>query len=71
MISFQKNVSSNFFQYSERNINSTETTDTSFFGAEKFEGVAVPGGLHAHLQQKDIEKKSKFDGANSGSKKKN
>jgi hypothetical protein len=74
-ISFQKNVSSSFFQYSERTINSTETNDTSkersdtqLFSAEKFEGVALPGGLHVHLQQKDI-KKSKFDGANSGSKK--
>ena len=52
------------FQYSERTIASTETnntskerSDTQLFGAGKFEGVALSGGLHAHLPQKDIEKK--------------
>jgi hypothetical protein len=32
--------------------------------------MALSGGLHAHLPQKDIEKKSKFDGGKSGHKKK-
>ena len=52
------------FQYSERTIASTETIDTSkessdtqLFAAGKFEGVALSRGLHAHLLQKDIEKK--------------
>jgi hypothetical protein len=52
------------FQYSERTIGSTETNDTStersdtqLFRARKSEGVALSGGLNAHLQQKDIEKK--------------
>ena len=68
--------SSSLFLYSERTIASTETNDTSegssdtqLFGAGKSGGVALSGGLHAHLPQKDIEKKSKFDGGNSGCKK--
>ena len=63
IISFQKKISS-LFQYSERTIASTETNDTStessvtqLFGAWKSEGVALSGGLHAHLPQKDIETK--------------
>jgi hypothetical protein len=68
--------SSSLFLYSERTIASTETNDTSegssdtqLFGAGKSGGVALSGGLHAHLPQKDIEKKSKFDGGKSGRKK--
>ena len=54
----------------EPSINSTkERSDTQLSGAENFEGVALPGWLHAHLQQSDIEIKSKFEGANSGCKK--
>ena len=52
------------FQYSERTIASTEINDTSqessdtqLFGAGKSRGVALSGELHAHLPQKDIEKK--------------
>ena len=41
----------------------------SLSGAGKSGGVALSGGLHAHLPQKDIEKKSKFDGGKSGRKK--
>ena len=55
---------SSLFQYFERSIASTETNDTSkessdtqLFGAGKFGGVALSGRLHAHLPQKDIEKK--------------
>ena len=69
--------SSSLFLYSERTIASTETNDTSkessdtqLCGAGKSGGVALSGGLHAHLPQKDIEKKSKFDGGKSGRKKK-
>ena len=76
IISFWKIISS-LFQYSERTIASTETnntskerSDTQLFGAGKFEGVALSGGLHAHLPQEDIEKKSKFNEANWGWKKK-
>ena len=36
--------------------------------SQKEKGVAWSGGCHAHVPQKDIEKKSKFDGANSGCK---
>ena len=68
---------SSLFQYSERTIASIETNDTSkersdtqLVAAEKFKGVVLSRGLQAYLQQKDTEKKSKFDGANSGSKKK-
>jgi hypothetical protein len=32
--------------------------------------MALSRGLHAHLPQKDIEKKRKFNGAKSGRKKK-
>jgi hypothetical protein len=63
IISFPKKISS-LFQYSERPIASTETNDTltessdsQLFGARKFEGLALSGGLHAYLPQKDIEKK--------------
>ena len=61
---FFRKFSSSLFQYSERTIASTETnntsterSDTQLFGAGKCEGVALSGGLHAHLPQKDIEKK--------------
>ena len=77
MTSFRKNISSSFFQSSEQTIASTETNDTSkkrsdtqLFGAGKFEGMALSRGLHVCLPQKDIEKKSEFNGANSGCKKK-
>jgi hypothetical protein len=63
MISFRKKFSI-LFQYSERTIASTETnntsterSDTQLFGAGKSKGVALSEGLHAHLLQKDIEKK--------------
>ena len=62
-ISLRKKIS-DLFQYSERTIASTETnntstesSDTQLFGAEKFEGVASSKWLHAHLPQKDFEKK--------------
>jgi hypothetical protein len=37
---------------------------------ESFKGVALSGGLHANLPQKDIERKNKFNWAKSGCKKK-
>ena len=40
----------------------------SFLELKNLGGVALSGGLHAHFLQKDIEKKSKFDGGKSGSK---
>jgi hypothetical protein len=62
IISFQNNISYSFFQYSDRtnastetNNTSTESSDTQLFGAGKFKGVALSGGFHAHLLQKDIE----------------
>ena len=63
IISFRKKISS-LFQYSERTIASPETnntskerSDTQLFGAGKFEGGALSGGLHAHLPQKDNDQK--------------
>ena len=63
-ISLQKKNSFSFFQYSDRTAASTETNDTStessdtkLFADGKSNGVALSGGLHAHLLQKDIEKK--------------
>ena len=63
IISFQKK-NLNLFQYSERTVASTETNDTStessdtqLFAVWKSEGVALSRGIHAHLLQKDIEKK--------------
>jgi hypothetical protein len=60
IISFQKKISS-LFQYSDRTVASTETNDTStessdtkLFADGKFKGVALSGGLHAYLLQKDI-----------------
>jgi hypothetical protein len=41
----------------ETNHTSTERSDTQQFGTGYFEGVALSGGLHVHLPQKDIEKK--------------
>ena len=41
----------------ETNDTSTKRSDIQLFGAGKFEGVALSGGLHAHLPSKDIEKK--------------
>ena len=60
----KKNISSSFFEYSDRTVACTETNDTStessdtkLFAVGKSKGVALSGGLHAHLPQKDIEKK--------------
>ena len=39
------------------NDTSKERSDTQLFGAGKFEGVALSGGLHAHLPQKDNDQK--------------
>ena len=71
---FEKN--SQAFQYSERTITSTETndpstesSDTQLFGAGRSKGVALSGGLHAHLSQKEIESKGKFNGAKDAKKK--
>jgi hypothetical protein len=62
-ISFRKKIS-DLFQYSERTIASTETndisaesSDTQLFAAGKSKGVALSGGLHAHLPHKDFKKK--------------
>jgi hypothetical protein len=41
----------------ETNDTSKESSDTQLFAARKFKGVAQSRGLHAHLPQKDIEKK--------------
>ena len=41
----------------ETNDTSKESSDTQLFAGGKFEGVALSRGLHAHLPQKDIEKK--------------
>ena len=70
MILFSKfphnyNISSILFQYSDRTVASTETNDTSIESSDSFlqieirksEGVTLSRGLHAHLLQKDIEKK--------------
>jgi hypothetical protein len=57
-----KNISSGFFQYSDKTIASTEANDTStersemLFGVGKSKGVAFSGGLQVYLPQKDIEK---------------
>ena len=76
IMSFQKKIIS-LFQYSERTIASPETNDTStersntqLFEAGKSKGVALSGGLHAYLPQKDIEKKHNFNRAKSGRQKK-
>ena len=62
ILSFKK--FSSIFQFFGRTVASTETNDTStersdiqFFEVGKSEGVALSGGLHAYLLQKDIEKK--------------
>ena len=54
--SFQKNIFSSFFQYSDRTVASTEKKYTSTessvnkdFADEKSKGVALSGGLHTHL----------------------
>ena len=73
IVSFWKKISS-LFQYSERTVASTETNNTSaerlisVIWSHKDKGVAWSGGCHTHLPQKDIEKKSKFNGAKSGRK---
>ena len=74
---YKKYISSSIFQYSERTIaitdtnhTSKESSDTQLFANRKVKGVALSVGLHAHLPQKDIEKKSKFNGGKSGLKKK-
>ena len=71
-IIWKKNISSSFFEYSDRTVACTETNDTStessdtkLFADVKSKGVALSGGLHTHLLEKDIEK-SKFNGAKSG-----
>ena len=76
LISFQKKNSSSFFQYSERNITSTETNDTSkersdtqLFGAEKFKGRGIIRRAPRPLFAKGHWKKSKFDRGKSGCKK--
>ena len=63
IMSFQKKIS-RLFQYSERTVASTDTNDTStessgtkLFAAGKFEGVAISGGLLAHLLPKTLKKK--------------
>ena len=73
-----KNISSSFFQYSDRTVTSTETnhtstesSDTQLYGAGYFEGVALSGGLHEHLPQKDIEKKLNLTELSQNAKKKN
>ena len=50
----KKNISSSFFEYSDRTVACTETNDTStessdtkLFADGKFEGVALSRGLHA------------------------
>ena len=54
----------------ETNDTSKERSDNQLLAAEKTKGLALSEGLPAYLQQKNIEKKRKFAGANSGSKKK-
>jgi hypothetical protein len=58
-----KKIYSILFQYSDRTIAITETNDTStensdteLFADGNFEGVALSGGLHAHLLQKALKK---------------
>ena len=62
---------SSIFQFFGRTVASTETNDTStessdtqLFGAGKFKGLALSGGIHSHLPQKDIVRTQKkiFDG---------
>jgi hypothetical protein len=76
MISFQKNISSRFFQYSDRTVASTETNDTStkrsdtqLFGGGKSGGVAYQEGFTPTCCKKTL-KKSNFNGGKSGCKKK-
>ena len=59
----QRNISSSFFQYSDKTINITETNDTStersntqLFRVGKSKGLAFSVGLQDYLPQKDIEK---------------
>jgi hypothetical protein len=73
-----KNIFSSFFQYSDRTVTSTETnhtstesSDTQLYGAGYFKGVALSGGLHEHLPQKDIEKKLNLTELSQNAKKKN
>jgi hypothetical protein len=77
IISFQRKNSS-LFQYSDRTVASTETNDTStessdtkLFVDGKSEDVALSGGLHANLPQKDIEKKVNLTEESQDAKKKN
>ena len=74
-ISFQINISSIFFQYSERTIDSTETNNTSaesswsqLFGARRKRAWHDQEGATPIFRRRTL-KKSKFDGANSGCKK--
>ena len=78
IILFQKNISSSFFQYSDRTVASTETNDTStessdtkLFADGKSEGVALSGGLHAYLLQKTLKKKVNLTELSQDAKKKN
>ena len=76
IISFQKNISSNFFQYSDRTLACIETNDTSAeslgsqlfgdWGTRAWQGQegATPTCRKRHW------KKSRFNGAKSGRKKK-
>ena len=41
----------------ETNDNSKESSDTQLFGAGKFRGMALAGGPHTYLPQKDIDQK--------------
>ena len=73
MCHFEKKISS-LFQYSDRTVASTETNDTSAesLGSQLFldrKGRGMVRRVPSPLAAKDIEKKSKFDGAKSGRKK--
>ena len=72
---FQKDISSSFFQYSDRTVASTETNDTAtersdtqLYGARKSEGMALSRRFHTNLPQKDIEKKLNLTELSQGAK---
>ena len=54
----------------KKNDTSTESSDTKLFADGKSKDVALSGGLDAHLQQKDIEKKVTMDQSKDEKKKK-
>ena len=69
IISFKRIFPTAFFnilteQSTGTNNTSTESSDTQLFGAGKFKGLALSGGIHSHLPQKDIVRTQKkiFDG---------